>query len=969
MNKTGQKHFWVITGIILLGALLRATYLITPAISSDQATFGLQGIHVLKGEFPVFSWGFAYIGTLQSYLDAVMFYLFGVSRTVLNGTVLLFYIAYGYSLYYLSKSIFKDFFWQAICVLLGAVAPAYFMIHGAWARHGYPETYLFGTLIMAVVCNELQKPTRLRTYVIVSFIAGLAWWTNFLVIYYFPPLALFFVIKILSEKGLANKVKIFSAGLISSIAGSLPFWIHNLRNNFDSLSMFNKEPESSFFEKFSVTFSQVIPILLGTEDVENNYHAFLVLKVIFLLLAFVLIFFFFYEGALFFKNIFSKKVTPRSLLWLFLLSMISIYMMNSSQANGSNARYLIPFYTLYPLIFVSFLQLLISHYRLRVSSLVFLSAILCTNFHSFWSGSPLFHKEIRTSYRNEMKNEMQFFKALEKTGKKNYLMSEYWKAYRFTFDAREELIFDYIDSRYPPYLYNIFQSNDFSYLLSGKNAGFENGFRCLGFDFRKEERPPYVIYTDFLKKFADTMTIMPSEEVSVSIGNRDKNEWIGLDDDQIFSRLPLSSDCDNPTPVLFQFSYAVDLGGIAVLAEKEHPFIKKLKIIDAEKKEVVFESKDFCTGRVYAGKPFLKYNSDYFEIFFSPAKVTAIEMTLSTPPLQPPIAIRQLFFFKKRPASEQILSAPELLKILKDSQNLDIFCSPGTAQTVLDTLGKKAAFSTHGIIDFGKIVLLISENEFLDHNRKFIEGHGLTCVAERGEDFSIIKTTSARNIRAVWLDKFLLPYRNKKLSKKYFILGQKAYLAQKVDEAVSHLNDSFYYLNTNMASLSLLNKIYSQSGNTEKAAVLQNKIHELTKRTLSFQAVYDRRFRLNGLYLEKDTFFPSEKIELTYLFECLKYTKNDFSVFVHFTTPDGKILFQGDHFLDSYIPGNDFFIRGEYLRDSQAVKIPQDCGYSGKVQIWLGLLDPKKDRRFKSETRLPDKSNRVKIAEINLAAR
>jgi hypothetical protein len=969
MNKTGQKNFWVITGIILLGAILRATYLITPAISSDQATFGLQGIHVLKGEFPVFSWGYAYIGTLQSYIDAVMFYLFGISRTVMNGTVLLFYIAYGFSLYYLSRAMFKDFFWQAACVLLGAVAPAYFMIHGAWARHGYPETYLFGTLIMAIACNELQKPTRLRTYAIITFIAGLAWWTNFLVIYYFPPLALLFAIKLFSGKGLTNKIKIFSAGLTGFIAGSLPFWVHNLRNNFDSLSMFHKVAESPFLEKFSITFSQVLPIILGTKEIEETSRELLISKVIFLIIAFMLIFFFFYEGVLFFKNILSRKVTPYGLLWLFLFFMISLYMMNSSEANASNARYLIPFYTLYPVIIVYFLKLLADHYRLKAAALLLLSMILCSNFYSFWIGSPLFHKEIRTSYKDELKGEMQLFETLKKTGKKNYLMSEYWKAYRFTFDAREELIFDYIDSRYPPYLYNIFQSNDFSYLLSGNNAGFESGFRCLGFDFRKEERPPYVIYTDFRRKFADTMTIVPSEEISVNIGNRDKNEWISLDDDQIFSRLPLSSDCDNPTPVLFQFSHAVDLGGIAVLAEKEHPFIKELKITDAEKKEVIFESKDFCAGRVYAEKPFLKYNSDYFEIFFPPAKVTAIEITLSTPPLQPPVSIRQLFFFKHVPVEGQVLSSLDLQEILKKNPKHDIFCSPGAAQTVLNSLGKKAGFSTHGIIDFGKPILLLSENGFLDYNRKFIEDHGMTCSAARGKDLSIIKVESNRNIKAAWLDKFLLPYRDKKLSKKYSLLGKKAIQAGKNTAAASYLNDSLYYLPDNATSLRLLKDLYSRSGSMEKAAVLEKRIHDLTLKTFQTEAVFDSRIRLNGLYMEKDSFSPGESIEITYLIECLKHTKNDFSVFVHFTTPEGKILFQGDHFIDTKIPQNNFLIAGEYVRDSQTVKIPQDCGYSGKVQVWLGLLDPKKDRRFRSETTLPDKSNRVKITEITILAK
>jgi len=70
--------------ILLIGILLRVGYIVTPGINSDQAIFALQGIHILKGEFTVFQWAYAYMGTIQSYLDAVAFCLFGPSRLVID---------------------------------------------------------------------------------------------------------------------------------------------------------------------------------------------------------------------------------------------------------------------------------------------------------------------------------------------------------------------------------------------------------------------------------------------------------------------------------------------------------------------------------------------------------------------------------------------------------------------------------------------------------------------------------------------------------------------------------------------------------------------------------------------------------------------------------------------------------------------------------------------------------------------
>ena len=71
---------------------------------------------ILKGEFPIFSWGTSYMGTLQSYINALFFFLFGWSRQVFIFGSALFYIGYGFSLYYLARSLFRDFRWQAAVV-------------------------------------------------------------------------------------------------------------------------------------------------------------------------------------------------------------------------------------------------------------------------------------------------------------------------------------------------------------------------------------------------------------------------------------------------------------------------------------------------------------------------------------------------------------------------------------------------------------------------------------------------------------------------------------------------------------------------------------------------------------------------------------------------------------------------------------------------------------------------------------
>jgi hypothetical protein len=48
-----------------------------------MAIVGLMGRHILQGEFPVFFWGQPFAGTLESFLAAVLFFVFGSSRLTL----------------------------------------------------------------------------------------------------------------------------------------------------------------------------------------------------------------------------------------------------------------------------------------------------------------------------------------------------------------------------------------------------------------------------------------------------------------------------------------------------------------------------------------------------------------------------------------------------------------------------------------------------------------------------------------------------------------------------------------------------------------------------------------------------------------------------------------------------------------------------------------------------------------------
>ena len=46
-------RFWALLGLFIV---VIALHLATPALDSDQAVTGLMGLHVLRGELPIFFW-------------------------------------------------------------------------------------------------------------------------------------------------------------------------------------------------------------------------------------------------------------------------------------------------------------------------------------------------------------------------------------------------------------------------------------------------------------------------------------------------------------------------------------------------------------------------------------------------------------------------------------------------------------------------------------------------------------------------------------------------------------------------------------------------------------------------------------------------------------------------------------------------------------------------------------------------
>src|SRR5215510_16194471 len=102
--KIGIYELWAGT-IIAFATLLRVVLasLGWPITNSDEGTMGLAALHIAyHGEHPVMFYGQTYMGTLEAYIGAVLFHIFGPSLFVLRLSVILLIALFLVSMYLLT---------------------------------------------------------------------------------------------------------------------------------------------------------------------------------------------------------------------------------------------------------------------------------------------------------------------------------------------------------------------------------------------------------------------------------------------------------------------------------------------------------------------------------------------------------------------------------------------------------------------------------------------------------------------------------------------------------------------------------------------------------------------------------------------------------------------------------------------------------------------------------------------------
>jgi 4-amino-4-deoxy-L-arabinose transferase-like glycosyltransferase len=233
-------------------------------MNSDEAIVGLMAREILHGHFFAFYWGQNYGGP-EAYVVAVVFALFGSSSFTLGLTAVLLCAGSLVLLWRIGNRMFSS--------PVGVVAAIAFWI--------WPETYVTSSTVedgfrwLVLICGLTVLLTVLRIgdgegtttdWVALGLAAGVGWWATPEIAYFLAPAAVYLVARIVQRRGRARAVPLL-LGVCGAIVGSLPWWWHNLSQNFNSFSVPAQTPPpgpgGAYWWHLGIFDRYVVPLVLG----------------------------------------------------------------------------------------------------------------------------------------------------------------------------------------------------------------------------------------------------------------------------------------------------------------------------------------------------------------------------------------------------------------------------------------------------------------------------------------------------------------------------------------------------------------------------------------------------------------------------------------------------------------------------------------------------------------------------------
>lgn len=219
--------------------------------NSDEAIVALMARHILAGERPIFFYGQAYMGSLDGYLVAGGFLIFGQQVWVIRLIQLILYLGTIITTVLIGDVILGSFKTGLIAACLLAIPTVNVTFYTTASLGGYGEALLIGNLVL-LLGYLLVKKLNLApaqganagmtpfwvTGLLFGGLIGLGIWTNGLTLIYSIPSGAIFLWTIFRNKNRLQWRLLFGqTGEVAAgfFLGSLPWWIYALQFGINRL--------------------------------------------------------------------------------------------------------------------------------------------------------------------------------------------------------------------------------------------------------------------------------------------------------------------------------------------------------------------------------------------------------------------------------------------------------------------------------------------------------------------------------------------------------------------------------------------------------------------------------------------------------------------------------------------------------------------------------------------------------------
>ena len=459
--------------------------------SADQAVVGLMAGHILAGRgHPVFYWGAAYAGTLETHWVAAVFEVVGATvasyRVSMGILVLLLLLG----VFFLAQRAFGAR--ASVFALAYLAVPPFFLLYKGLTSDGvYDTVALLGlaavSLALGIDRRLGQGGSPVWLLLLLGAVIGAGWWVM-PVTAAVSAAALSWLFLRRQPRPSAGAALWIAAG---AVAGSFPWWFWNLRHGWASLKAAEMglvgpaQAAQNLLRLIRVT----LPVLEGGMSVSPDIHK---VRETFPLASFLSV------GALALLVVPAIRDAARGdrtrRLLLLALGAVLLLPPFSVRFVASEPRYAMAYYALAPALLGAEIARRSHRTFFRRASLAAGCALLAVHVASLASARVSFSNEDQ-----EVTGDLTpLIRSLEAAGIHD-VYANYWTAYRLSFESRERVIATPLTGdetvRYASYREAVDRAGSPAVvLLEPRDACFGAFLEERGISYRRESVGPFGVY-------------------------------------------------------------------------------------------------------------------------------------------------------------------------------------------------------------------------------------------------------------------------------------------------------------------------------------------------------------------------------------------------------------------------------------------------------------------------------------------